>query len=161
MQRGFFASLFDVSFRSLITPRIIKVIYILAMVLIGIMTLIGVIAALVTLADEPAAGIVFLILVPIFALLYLVYARVALEVVIALFHIMQNSSELVRLGGGRPATSGVFAAPAIASMPAATGVGGQPGAPPPGGEAGWYSDPQGQARLRYWDGAGWTEHTSA
>src|SRR5687767_5770729 len=24
--------------------------------------------------------------------------------------------------------------------------------------AGWYSDPHGQARLRYWDGAAWTEH---
>ena len=27
--------------------------------------------------------------------------------------------------------------------------------------AGWYQDPQGQARLRYWDGRAWTEHTAA
>ena len=27
--------------------------------------------------------------------------------------------------------------------------------------AGWHPDPHGQARLRYWDGAQWTEHTSA
>jgi Protein of unknown function (DUF2510) len=26
--------------------------------------------------------------------------------------------------------------------------------------AGWYPDPHGQAELRYWDGATWTEHTS-
>lgn len=26
-------------------------------------------------------------------------------------------------------------------------------------EEGWYTDPQDAARLRYWDGAGWTEHT--
>lgn len=26
--------------------------------------------------------------------------------------------------------------------------------------AGWYSDPSGDARLRYWDGQGWTEHYS-
>ena len=43
---------------------------------------------------------------------------------------------------------------------------GQPafGAPPPpqGAQpAAWYPDPHGQARLRYWDGERWTEHTSA
>lgn len=31
-----------------------------------------------------------------------------------------------------------------------------PGAAPPG----WYPDPSGQLPLRWWDGAGWTEHTS-
>jgi hypothetical protein len=30
-----------------------------------------------------------------------------------------------------------------------------------GPPAGWYPDPQGQARLRYWDGAAWTDQTSA
>ncbi|MEA2471942.1 MAG: hypothetical protein QOE38_2941 [Thermoleophilaceae bacterium] len=38
-------------------------------------------------------------------------------------------------------------------------------APPPGAGGGqkadWYPDPQGQARLRYWDGQRWTDHTSA
>jgi uncharacterized RDD family membrane protein YckC len=29
-----------------------------------------------------------------------------------------------------------------------------------GGGAGWHPDPHGQARLRYWDGSQWTEHTS-
>ena len=41
---------------------------------------------------------------------------------------------------------------------------GQPsvGPPPPQGAqpADWYPDPHGQARLRYWDGQRWTEHTS-
>jgi hypothetical protein len=40
------------------------------------------------------------------------------------------------------------AAPAPAARPA----------PPP---AGWYADPHGQARLRYWDGSRWTGHTAA
>jgi uncharacterized RDD family membrane protein YckC len=38
------------------------------------------------------------------------------------------------------------------------------GAPPPmqqPQQADWYPDPQGQARLRYWDGQRWTDHTSA
>jgi Protein of unknown function (DUF2510)/zinc-ribbon domain len=34
--------------------------------------------------------------------------------------------------------------------------------PPPAQPAsGWYPDPQGVARLRYWDGAAWTEQTQA
>lgn len=159
MNHGFLSSLFDVSFRHLITPRIIKVLYVLVMIGIGIGALIGVIAGLVTLADEPVAGIVVLILVPPVALLYLIYARVGLEIVIALFHVMQNTSELVRIGGGRPATSGTFVSPAVAPGPALGGAeqaspGGSPGA------AGWHPDPQGKARLRYWDGSAWTEHTS-
>jgi hypothetical protein len=27
--------------------------------------------------------------------------------------------------------------------------------------AAWYPDPTGQARLRYWDGRAWTQHTAA
>lgn len=36
-----------------------------------------------------------------------------------------------------------------------------PPAPPDAQPANWYPDPHGQARLRYWDGQRWTEHTSA
>jgi uncharacterized protein DUF2510 len=70
-------------------------------------------------------------------------------------------------------TSTAASAPAAPSQPAsaapaapASAAGGaaapQPrqaesSGPPPG----WYPDPQGQARLRYWDGAAWTEQTSA
>jgi len=27
--------------------------------------------------------------------------------------------------------------------------------------AGWYADPSGRTRLRWWDGARWTDHTAA
>ena len=30
-----------------------------------------------------------------------------------------------------------------------------------GAGAGWHADPRGEARLRYWDGSQWTDHTSA
>jgi len=32
--------------------------------------------------------------------------------------------------------------------------------PPPAAPAAWYADPHGEARLRYWDGAGWTAHVA-
>lgn len=35
-----------------------------------------------------------------------------------------------------------------------------PAAPPPLPPADWYADPHGVARLRYWDGQAWTEHTT-
>ena len=43
---------------------------------------------------------------------------------------------------------------AVSASPAATSL------PPPAPAANWYQDPRGEARLRYWDGGGWTEHTT-
>jgi uncharacterized RDD family membrane protein YckC len=58
---------------------------------------------------------------------------------------------------GGPAQYGAppAGAPVYASAP--------PQQPQQGGsqQADWYPDPQGQSRLRYWDGQRWTEHTSA
>ena len=68
MEKGFLGSLFDVSFSSLITTRVIKVIYILSMILIGLM-----------------------------ALVYLIYVRVILEVIICVFRITETNVELVAL----------------------------------------------------------------
>jgi uncharacterized RDD family membrane protein YckC len=57
--------------------------------------------------------------------------------------------------GAPPPPSGTLfqSAPPPSSAPAPQTGGGQ--------KADWYPDPQGQARLRYWDGQRWTEHTSA
>jgi uncharacterized RDD family membrane protein YckC len=48
----------------------------------------------------------------------------------------EQAGQPLQLGGGAPAA-----------------VGAAPG-------AGWHPDPHGQARLRWWDGSRWTEHTS-
>jgi len=55
-----------------------------------------------------------------------------------------------------------------AGQPIAAGAGAAPGAQPFAAQqvaagpaaADWYPDPQGQKRLRYWDGSAWTEHTA-
>jgi hypothetical protein len=68
-------------------------------------------------------------------------------------------------GGGDAALAGVgrgpsptFTTPIGGGAPAPSG---QPQAPAGGGIApGWYDDPHGQARLRYYDGQNWTEQTS-
>jgi hypothetical protein len=56
-------------------------------------------------------------------------------------------------GGGAPAAYGAPpSGPPVAAPPPAAGD---------QQKADWYPDPQGQARLRYWDGQRWTDHTSA
>jgi hypothetical protein len=120
-ERGFFGSLFDISFSSLITTKVIKFLYVLSMILIGLGALFFIGAAF---ADSAAAGVIVLVIVaPLFALLYLIYVRVLLEIVIVIFRIMETNVELVELqrhGSGGPPT-----APTSPSAPP------PPSSPPP------------------------------
>ena len=59
-------------------------------------------------------------------------------------------------GASQPAPAAEPQQPATAPQPAA-----EPAQPESSGPApGWYPDPQGQKRLRYWDGSRWTEQTA-
>jgi uncharacterized membrane protein len=112
VEKGFFASLFDVSFSSLVATKVIKVIYVLSMVLIGLTSLVFVAGAF---SNSVGAGLFTLIvLAPLAALVYLIYVRVILEVIICIFRIMETNVELVSL------------------QRAATGPATPPPAPPPG-----------------------------
>lgn len=91
MKKNFVQTLFDFSFDSLITPRIISVIYGVAMFFTGIGTLIFVWNAL---EENFLMGIGSLILAPIVFFLGLVLARIYCELVIALFKVAENTSHL-------------------------------------------------------------------
>lgn len=117
MEKGVLRSLFDISFRSLITTKIIKVVYVLYMIVIALVALAFIVSAFNASA---AAGVAVLVIgAPLGALVYLIFARVWLEALIALFRIMENTQELVRQGG-------------LGSTPAATGPIIPPSASPPG-----------------------------
>jgi hypothetical protein len=60
-----------------------------------------------------------------------------------------------------PGAGAASAGPGGAGSATAAGAGAAPGGEGGGPPAGWYPDPQGQARLRYWDGAAWTDQTSS
>jgi Domain of unknown function (DUF4282) len=108
-EQGFLASLFDVSFSSLITTRVIKVLYILSMVVIGL-TALGLVGA--AFANSVAAGLFVLVIVaPLIGLLYLIYVRVLLEIVIAVFRIMETNAELVGLQRAQTAPAAPPASP--------------------------------------------------
>jgi hypothetical protein len=104
-QKGFFASLFDISFSSLITTRLIKAIYVIILVVLGLVALVAIISGF---AHGGGSGIAAIIIVPIAFLLYTIFARVYLEIVIVLFRIMETNQELVELtraqgpGGAAP-----------------------------------------------------------
>jgi hypothetical protein len=94
--RGFFASLFDMSFTSLVTTKIIEVLYLLWIILIALEAIAWIVIAF---SHSSALGVLTLfIIAPLIALVELIFARVTLEFIIALFRIMENTGDLVRQG---------------------------------------------------------------
>jgi hypothetical protein len=143
-ERNFLSSLFDISFTSFVTTRIIKVVYVITLVLIGLAALVFVVAAF---TESVAGGLfVLLIVAPLVSLLYVIYARVLLELVMAIFRIMEHTGEQVNLlraqaGGaaGAPTTpiptppsSSSFSPPAQEPPPAPPAAEPPPSSPPPG-----------------------------
>lgn len=91
---GFFRALFDFSFKSFVTIKFAAVIYGIAMVLIGIFTLIGIIVAFITMTEDGLAGFLALLLVIILAPVYLVLVRLGLEFYVAMVRTAQNTSAI-------------------------------------------------------------------
>ena len=97
--RSFFSSLFDYSFSSFVTPRIIRILYVLATILISLWTLALVLAGF---NISSGAGLVMLVVVgPLLFLISMIYARVGLELIIVFFRINGNVQEIrdERTGG--------------------------------------------------------------
>ncbi|HEY7077430.1 MAG TPA: DUF4282 domain-containing protein [Solirubrobacteraceae bacterium] len=112
-QKGFFESLFDISFSSLITTRIIKVVYVIFLVVLG---LVAILALITGIARGGGSIIATIIIVPIAFLLYTIFFRIYLEIVIVLFRIMETNQELVELArgqapGGAPPTAPMSSPP--------------------------------------------------
>lgn len=95
--QGFFAKLFDFSFRSFITPTIISIIYGIVLALLIVATILSIFLGF---RAGAAAGVIILILSPIIFLIYLTFARMWLEVVVVLFRIAQDVGEIARLKRG-------------------------------------------------------------
>jgi hypothetical protein len=118
--KGFFGALFDFSFTSFITLKFLKVIYAVIVGLIGVGGFVVLVAAM---TQGAATAIAALILVPLLMLVYLVMARIYLELVALFFRIGENTSVMATsLSAGVPPTD----------VPPAPGYGyGYGSAPPP------------------------------
>jgi len=90
-QRGFFSSLFDISFTSFITSKIIKVIYVLLMIVLAIAVVVLVIQAQNMPSPTPILAIV---VAPIVFFLYLMLIRMQLEILIVIFRISENVRDI-------------------------------------------------------------------
>jgi Domain of unknown function (DUF4282) len=89
--RGFFESLFDFSFTSLVTTKLIKVLYGLS---IAVLALGSLFFAMIGFSVSPTAGAFMLIFgAPLFFLLGVCYTRVMLEIMIVVFRIAEHTAE--------------------------------------------------------------------
>jgi ribosomal protein L37E len=90
--KGFVASLFDFGFNSFVTPKVVKVIYVLIMIFIGL----GAIGfALSALRVNAAFGIISLfILCPLFFFVNLALWRIVLELCMVVFRIADDIRQI-------------------------------------------------------------------
>lgn len=94
MNKGFFGALFDLSFSEFITTRLIKILYVLLLVVIGIAYLVAIIGGF---ADSFLQGLLVIIIGAFVAVIYVIMARVWMELIIVLFRIAENTTELVKM----------------------------------------------------------------
>ena len=91
-ERGFLSSLFDLSFTDLITLRLIKVVYVLVIIAAAAASLGYVVVAF---KASTAGGFLALLFSWIPFLIYVILARVSLEMVIIFFRISEDVKVLV------------------------------------------------------------------
>jgi hypothetical protein len=129
VETGFFKSLFDWSFTHVVTPRLVKVLYVLVVIFSGL----GVLGYVVVgFRFNPVFGIlVLLIFGPIYFLLVVMYTRVILEVLVTIFKMEQHLAVMAGPGGS---TGWQHAVPPGWAPPGMSGAG---PAPQPGPPPGW------------------------
>lgn len=93
---GFFKSLFDFSFSSFITTRVIKILYILFVLGAAIASLVIIIFGF---SQSAGTGILNLLIVaPLVFLIWVISARVYLEIIIVVFRIGEDLSDIKKRG---------------------------------------------------------------
>ena len=86
--KGFFGSLFDFTFKSFVTPKVIQIYYVIALILVGLGSL-GMLVSFLAMG-EPIMIIVGIIVVPIMAFIWLLIIRMMLELTANIFRIGEN-----------------------------------------------------------------------
>ncbi len=98
--KGLVAGLFDFSFSTFITLKFLRVIYGLLMALI---VLFGLLFFAQTASQGGTAFLFALVVVPVVMFVYLVFARIYMELIALFFRIGENTSILVAQAGGQAA----------------------------------------------------------
>ena len=91
--KGFFGALFDLKFEHFVTPMLVKVVYVLAIVGLGIGWLFWLVTSF---AVSTGMGIAVLILGPLLMLIYLAFIRMTLEFYLALVRMSEDIHHRLR-----------------------------------------------------------------
>ena len=102
--KGFFGSLFDISFTSFVTSRIVKFLYVLIIILL-VLGAIALIAAVLGggpyAQNLPFPAPLAVIVIAILFFLYLILARVQLEIITVIFRMSEHLAEIAEQGRKR------------------------------------------------------------
>ena len=96
---GFFGALFDFSFREFVTSRIIKILYILWLVAIGLGVLSGLVSSIATMSLSFFGGFLMLLGVLVGGAIAVLLSRVVLELLIVIFRISEDLGAIRQRGG--------------------------------------------------------------
>lgn len=88
---GFFEALMDTRFDHLITPTLIRFLYVVAMIVLALGALAVIIAGF---AENAGTGVLLLIFAPLGALIYLIITRLWLELIVVAFKIREAAEEI-------------------------------------------------------------------
>jgi hypothetical protein len=124
-QTSFFGRLFDTRFQHFVTTSIISVLFIIALIGGGLLALVAVASAF---ANSVGAGVVVLIISPLIFLVWVIYARVLLELAVIVFRIEENTRLLAQ---GRQQAPEPPPTPEPAGQPGAAGGASGPHPPAP------------------------------
>jgi Domain of unknown function (DUF4282) len=101
----FMSSLFDINFRSFVTPKVIKVVYVLVMIVLGL-SAIG--YAIFALRVNAVFGILsVVVLCPLYFFITLALWRIVLEIFVVVFRIAEDIHAMRVLGDVRAAAAGI------------------------------------------------------
>jgi len=92
-RKGFFGSVFDFSFEHFVTPMLVKAVYIVAIVALGLGWVFWLLA---TFSQSAGFGIAVLLLGPILIFLYLCLIRMTLEFYLAVTRMSQDIHQRLR-----------------------------------------------------------------
>ena len=90
---GFFSALFDFSFTRYVTPSVVKVLYVLLMIVVGLFVLLAIIGFLAAMAQDASGILLALIGIPLVllgAVAWLAFYRVGLEVAVSIIRTAQS-----------------------------------------------------------------------
>ncbi|TQN31243.1 uncharacterized protein DUF4282 [Haloactinospora alba] len=98
---GGLSGLFDFDFSEFITAKVIRILYILGMVLIGLLALGNLVSSITMMATGMSVfnGVLWFLLTPVIAVVATVLLRVGLELLIVVFRISDDISALRRRNG--------------------------------------------------------------